>query len=82
KHLDIAKFMIALRKINPPPPPPNDVINIGPSLDFLTSLEHNNDMPILDLLHKTVFFIALESACRPSDFQRIELKSLQKLESG
>ncbi|CAG8755078.1 16761_t:CDS:1, partial [Racocetra persica] len=39
-------------------------------------------MILLDLSHKTAFLVTLGSASRPSDLYIIELKTLQKSESG
>ncbi|CAG8783613.1 7096_t:CDS:1, partial [Gigaspora margarita] len=49
RYLDIIKFMIAIRKTNHPPPHSDNAIDIVPSLDFIISLEPNDNMTILNL---------------------------------
>ncbi|CAG8803548.1 16415_t:CDS:1 [Gigaspora margarita] len=82
RYPDIVKFMIAIRKSNPSPSAPNDPIDIILALDFIISIGSNENMYILNLLQKTAFLIALESASRPSDLHRINLGTLQKTSYG
>ncbi|CAG8823075.1 34265_t:CDS:2, partial [Gigaspora margarita] len=78
RHPEIAKFMIAICKINPSPSPLDNGLDILPSLNFIVSLDANDSMSILDLSWKTAFLIALGTASRPSNLQRIDLRTLCK----
>ncbi|CAG8487821.1 11863_t:CDS:2 [Gigaspora margarita] len=71
RHPEITKFMIAIRKINPPPSPPDNGLDILLLLDFIVSLGANDSMSILDLSWKAAFLTALGTASRPSDLQRM-----------
>ncbi|CAG8652015.1 30004_t:CDS:2 [Gigaspora margarita] len=78
RHSEIAKFMIAIRKINPPPSPPDNRLDILPSLDFIVSLSANDSISILDLSQKAAFLTALGTASRPNNLQRIDLRTFCK----
>ncbi|CAG8815755.1 22745_t:CDS:2 [Gigaspora margarita] len=80
----IASYRIAItiHKINPPPFPPDNGLDILPSLDIIVSLSANDSMSILDLSQKAAFLTALGTASRPSDLQKIDLRTLCKSKQG
>ncbi|CAG8582884.1 7892_t:CDS:10 [Gigaspora margarita] len=61
RHPEVAKFMIAIQKTNPPSPSLDEAIDILPSLDFIISLGSNDSMSMLDLSRKAAFLTALET---------------------
>ncbi|CAG8843509.1 14875_t:CDS:1, partial [Racocetra persica] len=65
-----------------PSQPIEDIIDITPSLEYITLIGHNKDITIQDLTKKTTFLIAITSASRPSDLYHISLESMTKIENG
>ncbi|CAG8632219.1 13777_t:CDS:2, partial [Dentiscutata heterogama] len=62
--------------------PPEDTIDIIPCLEHITAMGNNNKMLIIKLIKKTAFLLTITSAARPSDLQRISLKSMTKINNG
>jgi hypothetical protein len=82
QHPDISKAILAIFRENPPNLPLNNLMDISPSLTYITSLGDNLLMTIRDLTIKTAFLVALVSASRPSDLIRINASSAKITDSG
>ncbi|CAG8458247.1 17478_t:CDS:2 [Racocetra persica] len=66
-HPSIAKIILSIYKNNSSPPPPEDAINIILVLEYITLLDTNKEMLMINLLRKTAFLLAITSATRHSN---------------